>query len=176
MKFPVTQGQVFHIFITHVSLTCSTHRQGSLLAAETWEWFLGGPQRVLPTNRQLLLSELLTVLLEASHDSIPTPSSRQVHTEQPASQWSRRKCHQREFLLAYFSTKKHLAAMKPLFWWMAVLPMKTQVSVCYNKQQELWTDARNLYPYILCEIPQFVFCFVFCRDQKGSQDCGLHKQ
>lgn len=62
-------------------------------------------QRVLPTNRQLLLSELLMVLLEASHDSIPTSSSPQVHTQQPASQWSRRKCHRGEFLLAYFSTK-----------------------------------------------------------------------
>lgn len=31
---------------------------------------------------------------------------------------------------------------------------------------------QETYIPTLCEIPQFVFC----RDQKGSQDCGLHKQ
>lgn len=168
MKFPDTKGQVFHIFLIHVSLACSIHRQGSLLTAETWECFLRGPQRVLPTNHQLL-RELLTVLLEASHDSIPASSSPQVHREQPANQWSRRKCHQR-VPSGLFLNKKRLAAMKPLFWWMAGLSMKTQVSASYNKKQELWIDARNLYPYILCEIPRFVFLvFGICRDQKDSQ-------
>lgn len=34
-------------------------------------------------------------------------------------------------------SQKLLAAMKPLFRWMAELSLKTQVSACYSKQQEL---------------------------------------
>lgn len=59
-------------------------------------------------------------------------------------------------------SQKLLAAMKPLFWWMAELSLKTQVSACYSKQQELWIDARNLHPYSMWNPSVcFVFSFLF---------------